>query len=297
MGAEAIASAVALAREADAALLFVGLNGEWDGEGLDRPHLSLPRGQNELIEQVAAVNRKTIVVLQSGCPVLMPWLDKVAAVLQAWYPGQEVGNSIADVLLGLAEPGGRLPQTFPRRMEDDPASPQLSRRGRPRSLWRGLVHRLSLLREAQGRAAVSVRLRAFLHVFRGWRTRSRPRGTVSRRHATATLDLTNTGARAGSTVVQVYVADEKAGVVRPEAGTEGFCQGLAGARTNAARERDPRHECAAVFDVSRKAWVAEAGRFVLRVGFSSADIVATAPFVLTQSWIDESPRRALATNR
>ena len=101
-------------------VLFVGLNGEWDTEGMDRPNLDLPGRQNELIRRIAAANPNTIVVLQSGGPVLMPWLDEVAAVLQAWYPGQEVGNAIADVLLGKAEPGGRLPQTFPRRLEDDP---------------------------------------------------------------------------------------------------------------------------------------------------------------------------------
>ena len=113
LGDADIERAVALAASADKALLFVGLNGEWDGEGMDRP-ISICRGrQNELIERVAAVNRNTIVVLQSGSPLAMPWLDKVAAVLQAWYPGQEAGNAIADVLLGKAEPGGRLPQTFP----------------------------------------------------------------------------------------------------------------------------------------------------------------------------------------
>jgi beta-glucosidase len=120
VGADAIDRAVALAKTADAALLFVGLTGEWDSEGKDRPNLDLPGAQDDMIRRVAEANPNTIVVLQSGGPVLMPWLDRVAAVVQAWYPGQEVGNAIADVLLGKAEPGGRLPQTFPRRLEDDP---------------------------------------------------------------------------------------------------------------------------------------------------------------------------------
>ena len=121
VGEEEIVRAVALAKNAQTALLFVGLNGEWDGEGLDRTNITLPHRQDDLISRVAAVNKNTVVVLQSGSPIAMPWLDQVAAVVQAWYPGQEVGNSIADVLLGKAEPGGRLPQTFPHRLEDDPA--------------------------------------------------------------------------------------------------------------------------------------------------------------------------------
>ena len=144
LGDAAIERAVALAANADKALLFVGLNGEWDGEGIDRPNIDLAGRQNELIERVAAVNRSTIVVLQSGSPLAMPWLEKVAAVLQAWYPGQEAGNAIVDVLLGKAEPGGRLPQTFPRRLPDDPAYTTI-RRPRTRALWRRHFHRLPLL--------------------------------------------------------------------------------------------------------------------------------------------------------
>jgi beta-glucosidase len=120
VGEEAIERAVALAKTAQTALLFVGRNGEWDGEGLDRSSIALPGEQDELIARVAAVNKSTVVVLQTGSPVVMPWLDQVAAVVQAWYPGQEAGNSIAEVLLGKAEPGGRLPQTFPCRLEDAP---------------------------------------------------------------------------------------------------------------------------------------------------------------------------------
>lgn len=77
--------------------------------------------QNALVERVAAANPNTVVVLQTGSPVTMPWLDRVAAVVQAWYPGQECGNAIADVLLGATDAAGRLPQTFPRRLEDNPA--------------------------------------------------------------------------------------------------------------------------------------------------------------------------------
>jgi len=117
VGEVAIERAVQLAAASDATLLFVGHNGEWDTEGQDRPHMDLVGRQNELIERVAAANPQTVVVLQTGGPVTMPWLDQVAAVVQAWYPGQECGNAIADVFLGDVNPAGRLPQTFPARLE------------------------------------------------------------------------------------------------------------------------------------------------------------------------------------
>ncbi|MEY2656176.1 MAG: hypothetical protein RLZZ524_3204, partial [Pseudomonadota bacterium] len=118
LGETDIVAAVEAARAADVAVVFAGLNNEWDNEGLDRPGIALPHGQDELIARVAAANPRTIVVLQSGSPLLLPWLDAVPAVLQAWYPGQECGNAIADVLTGAVAPGGRLPQSWPLRIED-----------------------------------------------------------------------------------------------------------------------------------------------------------------------------------
>ena len=105
-----IAEAVAQAKAAEVAIVFAT---QWMAEGFDQPDLSLPDGQDALIEAVAAANPNTIVVLETGGPVLMPWLDKTAAVLEAWYPGARGGEAIASVLFGEANPSGRLPITFP----------------------------------------------------------------------------------------------------------------------------------------------------------------------------------------
>ncbi|MEU5989613.1 glycoside hydrolase family 3 C-terminal domain-containing protein [Spirillospora sp. NPDC047418] len=109
----ALAAAVGAARDADAAVVVVGTNDDVESEGFDRTTLALPGRQDELVSAVAAANPRTIVVVNAGAPVLMPWRDEVAAVLWAWLPGQEGGDAIADVLTGAAEPGGRLPTTFP----------------------------------------------------------------------------------------------------------------------------------------------------------------------------------------
>ncbi len=108
-----IADAVALARNSDVAVVVVGLGQEWESEGFDRPDMCLPGEQDRLVAEVAAVQPKTIVVVMTGSPIEMPWLNDVAAVVQAWYAGQEAGHAISDVLFGAAEPGGRLPVTFP----------------------------------------------------------------------------------------------------------------------------------------------------------------------------------------
>lgn len=121
LNVDSLGRAAALAAAADVALVFAGLSGEWESEGFDRPDMDLPGLQNELIERVAAANARTVVVLNTGSPSTMPWLDKVAALVQAWYPGQECGNAIADVLFGDVTPSGKLPQTFPVRLEDNPA--------------------------------------------------------------------------------------------------------------------------------------------------------------------------------
>ena len=284
VGDEAIEGAVEIARAADVALVFVGLNGEWDAEGKDRPDLTLPGAQDALVRRVAAVNPKTIVVLQSGCPALMPWLDDVAAVVQAWYPGQEAGHSIADVLLGHAEPGGRLPQTFPRRLEDDPT----------RINYPGDAGHV---RYGEGvyvgyRYAEKVKIAPLFPFGFGLsytrfsagplrldKPQLEPRETMN-----VFVDVTNVGDRAGATVVQLYVRDEIASVSRPEKELKGFVKiALSPGETRTvAFALDMR--AFAYFDVSDRRWVAEPGEFYALVGFSSAEIVSSARFSLSGVW-------------
>jgi len=116
-----IGAAVDAAASADATIVVVGTNDDWESEGWDRTDIALPGDQDELIRAVAGVSKRTIVVVNAGSPVAMPWLDEVDAVLVSWFPGQEFGEALTDVLVGEVEPGGRLPVTFPRRLEDSPA--------------------------------------------------------------------------------------------------------------------------------------------------------------------------------
>lgn len=276
LGDAAIAEAAAVARDADIALLCVGRNGEWDTEGSDLTDITLPGRQDELVAAVAAANPRTVVVLQTGGPVEMPWLDDVAAVLEAWYPGQEAGNAIADVLLGRAEPGGRLPQTFPARWSDNPAHAQ------DRQVYPGLDGRV---RYEEG---VFV---GYRHYDRHGLTPLFPFGfglgytqfaladlkldaTAFETDAALTVSarLTNTGARRGSAVVQVYVGDEAASLPRPARELKGFEKltldpGESRIVSIALDER-----AFAFYSPEAQHWKIEPGRFTIGVGFSAADI-------------------------
>lgn len=279
--------AVQLAAASDVALLCVGLNGEWDTEGQDRPQIDLVGRQNELIERVAAVNPKTVVVLQTGGPVTMPWLDKVASVLQAWYPGQECGNAIADVLFGAVNPAGRLPQTFPRCVEDNPAFVNYpGENGKVRCGEGAFV----------GYRYYDKKLIEVLFPFGyglSYTTFRYDDLRLSAEHMTpddtlrVSVDVSNTGTRAGQEVVQLYVSDPQARLERPPHELKGFAKVSLqpGQRATVTLELGMRD--LAYFDDARRTWVAEAGQYVVQIGSSSQDIRASAAFVLNADWVEE----------
>ena len=118
---EELEKAIELAKKVNQVVLCIGLGQEGESEGWDREHMDLPPGTVDLIEAVSFVNPKTVVLIQSGTPVTMnPWVDRVSAIMQAWYGGNETGNAIADVIFGRVCPSGKLPLTFPLRNEDSP---------------------------------------------------------------------------------------------------------------------------------------------------------------------------------
>ena len=280
LGDAEIAAAAEAARAAGTALVFVGRSGEWDTEGSDLDGIALPGRQNELVEAVLAANPRTVVVLQTGGPVELPWIDRVTALLQAWYPGQECGNAIADVLFGDVEPSGRLPQTFPRRWEDNPT------RSQDPEVYPGLDGKV---RYEEG-------------VFIGYRHYDRlgiaplfpfgfglgyTRFTLSdlevRPHdggATARVTLANVGERRGSSVVQLYVGHPSASVPRPLRELRAFAKVALdpGERRRVELTLPPR--AFAYYDVDAEGWRIEAGRFTVEAGFSAADIAASAEMCL-----------------
>ena len=160
--------AVAAAKSSDVALVFAGYSWKFETEGKDRPNMDLPAGQDELIQAVVAANPKTIVILNNGDPVdLTRWIDRVPALLDAWYPGEEAGNAVADLLFGDANPCGKLPFTFIRKLADSPSSANYPGTNLHVTLRRRHLRRLPLLRQTpRHRAALSLRLRPLVQHLR-----------------------------------------------------------------------------------------------------------------------------------
>ena len=261
---EEIARAVELAAVADVAVVVVGTNEEVESEGYDRSSLALPGRQDELVARVAAANPRTVVVVNSGAPVLTPWADEVAAVLLSWFPGQEFGHALADVLLGAVEPGGRLPTTWP---VDESGLPS----GMP--VDGAVVYSEGLL-VGYRNPARSVRF-AFGHGlgYTTWEYGSVDVAAVpTSRPGLVEVTVRNTGDRAGRTVVQVYVSRPDSAIQRPVRWLAGF----AGVSADAGQEATVRislpRRALEHWDADAHAWVVEPGTFRVEVGPSSADL-------------------------
>jgi beta-glucosidase len=266
---DGIARAVAAAAAAEVAVVVVGTNDDWETEGEDRASMDLPGAQDELVARVAAANPNTVVVVNAGSPVAMPWLDDVAAVLQLWFPGQEVGNTLADLLLGDTEPGGRLPVTFPRRMADTPAYLSHPGEGGVARYDEGLFvgYRWYDAREIEP-------LFPFGHGL-GYTTWAHGPGTVSgdvEDGVTVTVPVTNTGAREGNTVVQCYVEPVTEGPRRPRRELRGFARVTAAAGETVEAVMWLPERAFAVWDVAAHAWVVPPGTYRVCVGSSSRDL-------------------------
>jgi beta-glucosidase len=282
-----IAAAVEAARQADVAVVFAGLNAEWDNEGLDRTSMTLPHHQNALIAQVAAANPRTVVVLQTGSPVTLPWLADVPAVLQAWYPGQECGNAIADVLLGAAEPGGRLPQTWPLRMEDtvafgDPAQyPGVDGHVRyGEDVFIGYRHYQQKQLAVQFPFGHGLSYTTFDYgPVRGAPATFGPGDSI-----TLEVDVRNTGARAGQAVVQLYVSDAEASVARPGRELKAFAKLHLAAGASGTARLTLNMRSFAFYELEHKRWTAEAGSFGLHLGTTADALFAHHNVVLTGDW-------------
>jgi beta-glucosidase len=270
--------AVTAAAQADAIVVVVGSAESTESEGYDRDTLNLPGRQNELVERITAVSDRVVVVVNSGMPVLMPWADRAAAVIQAWLPGQAMGYALADVLLGLVEPGGRLPVTVPARASDCPvlhAFPDGTQLNYDEGLligYRGY--------DASGAAP----LFPFGHGlgYTEWAyeslvadTSAVPAGEDLR----LTVSVRNVGSRPGREVVQAYVAGPQPGPGRPVRVLGAFGSVVeAPGETVEVVLRVPARVLAA-YDAQAGSWTWPPGAFTVEVGRSSRDLRLSAALV------------------
>jgi beta-glucosidase len=258
---EELERAAGLAADADVAVVVVGTNEEVECEGFDRDSLALPGRQDELVRRVAAANPRTVVVVNAGAPVLLPWAGEVPAVLLAWFPGQEAGNALADVLLGAAEPGGRLPTTWPASDAGLPSTRPVD--GVLRYDEDLLIGYRSPDRDA---------LFAFGHGlgYTGWEYVG-----IEAYGDAVRVRVRNVGDRAGREVVQLYASRDESALVRPRRWLVGFAGAEAGPGEEAEVEIAVPARTLAHWDTDAHAFAVEPGAFDLTAGRSSADLRLT----------------------
>lgn len=287
--AELIAEAVDKAAGADYVIFVGGLNKSagQDCEDADREALGLPYGQDAVISALAKANPNLVVVNVSGNAVAMPWVKEVPAIVQAWFLGSEGGNSVADVLFGKVNPSGKLPMTFPARLEDVAVHALTDN-------YLGTKRPDSDIWDAEYKEGVLVGYRWFdtrkikplfpfghglsYTTFAYGRPRVDRKKLLAGETLTITVPVTNTGDREGAEVVQLYVSDVKAPVVRPAKELKGFSKiSLAPGETrDVSFTISP--EDLAYFDAAAHQWVTHPGKYQAHVASSATDIAATVPF-------------------
>ncbi|MFI5430482.1 glycoside hydrolase family 3 protein [Rhodococcus baikonurensis] len=257
-----MAEAVAAAKTADVAVVVVATTDQVESEGFDRTTLTLPGRQDELVSRVAAANPRTVVVVNSGSPVEMPWRGDVAAVLLSWFPGQEAGAALAEVLVGLGEPGGRLPTTWPAALSDCPVTNVTPVDGKltySEDLFIGY--------RAWDRRDIAPAF-AFGHGlgYTTWDYES-----IERDGDTVTVRIRNTGSRHGREVVQVYLAAVDVDPSRPSRALAGFASVSSDAGETATATITLPRRAFEIWDEQSANWCRRAGSYDLHVGGSSAD--------------------------
>jgi beta-glucosidase len=259
-----IERAVELARRADAVLCIIGTDGDWETEGHDRDAMPLPEPQDDLVHAVAAANPRTAVIVNAASPVEMPWAAEVAAIMQCWFPGEEWGNALADVVSGDVAPSGKLPTTIPFLIHDTPAYKHYPGENGAVRYGEGLLvgYRWYDTQDVDPRYCFGHGL-------------SYTTFDITEPHwdgSTLRVQLTNSGRTAGAEVVQCYVHDASASVDRPAQELKAFAKVSLepGESKTVSLALDDR--AFAYWDVETHAWKVESGEFELRVGTSSRDI-------------------------
>ena len=267
-----IEEAVAVARQADVAVVFAGLPERWESEGFDRPHMRMPDAHVALIEAVAMAQPNTVVVLSNGAPVEMPSIDHVPAVIEAYLAGQAFGGAIADILSGAVSPSGKLAETFPLRLEHNPSHPFFPGESDRVEYREGIFvgYRYYDTKEMDV-------LFPFGHglsytTFEYEAIRLSKASLRDDELLTVEVDIRNTGQRAGKEVIQVYVEPKSSRIVRPRRELRAFAK----VRLSPGEMRTVTFHLAkrafAHYDVEARDFVVESGVYDIRVGSSSRDL-------------------------
>ena len=267
-----IAEAVAAAKAARVAVVFAGLPDAYESEGYDRKNMDMPACQNQLIEAVAAANPNTVVVLHNGAPVAMPWIDRVAAVLEAYLGGQAVGTATVRVLYGDVNPSGHLAESFPLKLQDNPSYLYFGGDARATEYREGIFVGYRYYDKKDMEVLFPFGYGLSYTTFEYSNLRLNAQEIRDTDELTVTVTVKNTGSRAGKAVAQLYVGDVESDAIRPLRELKGF--------TKVALE--PGESRDVTFTLNKRSfaswnekihdWHVESGDFTIQVGASSREL-------------------------
>lgn len=262
---------ITMVKSMDAVLIFTGNSHAEEQEGSDRLTLNLPAGQDEMVNALVGLNPKTVVINQSGAPVAMPWIEKTNTVIQYWFSGQEGGNALAEVLFGTVNPSGKLPCTFPQKLEDVSCHATKSYVDNEEHYSDGVLvgyrwfdtkniqplfpfgHGLSYTQFEYGKLTMKEEMK-------------------STDILTVKIPVTNIGKREGAEVVQLYIHEENPVLLRPEQELKGFSKIFLKPGETKIVEIQLSARDFSYWSVEEKGWKASDGKFEIRIGSSSRDI-------------------------
>lgn len=268
---EKISRAVELAKKVDKVILCIGLSRDWETEGLDRPDMNIPGHTEQLIKAIAEVNSNVIVVNQSGTPVtIAPWIENVPALVQAWYGGVELGNSIADILFGDVNPSGKLSVTFPERIEDTPSFVNFaSTNGRVlygEDVFVGYRYYEKAKRDVLYPFGYGLSYTSFKF--------DDLKVSLNDHSLTATVRVTNTGNIKGSETVQLYIKPETPSIIRPVKELKEFEKvHLTPGQSKSVNLTVSIKEATSFWDSYKDKWCSEKGEYKVLIGNSSENIL------------------------
>lgn len=296
-----ISAAASAAAASDVALVFVGKNEEFESEGYDQDSMALPCRQVELIRAVARANRRTVVINFSGSPVEMPFADDIAAIVQAWFPGQEGGNAIAKLLTGEITPCGKLASSFPIKYEDNPSFGNFPARKEDRTIHYAEGRHVGYRHydrddtpDAQFPFGFGLSYASFEYTSFAFEPATHPSTTIS--SATDTLRIVvhvrNTGAVRGKEIVQVYVSPPPSqvhngvsGGKRPVKELKGFAKVQVPPGETRQAEIPLDKYAVSYWDEEASAWFAETGTYKALVAKSSVDVVGCLEFEVGETFM------------
>jgi beta-glucosidase len=272
--------AVEAAAKADAAIVVVGRSTKLESEDFDIASLDLPTGQDGLIEAVAKANKNTVVVINAGGPVIMSrWIDGVPAIVDMWYPGQEGGNAIADILFGEANPSGKLPVSFVKRWEDSPAYGNYPGKNLQIDYAEGIYVGYRYFDKKKIEPLFPFGYGLSYTKFDYSDLKISPEKVSAGQTVEVSLQVRNSGSRAGAEVVELYVHDGHSSVDRPVQELKGFRRVELAPGESKAVHFTLDQNAMAYYSAGKKEWVTEPGEFDVWVGSSSRDIRVKGSFV------------------